>query len=291
MQGAIMKKIVITLLLLNTFSFGKLFDIGTFSKKLVGKNLDKVSRTIKKSNFTKNLPDIILSKSLKPEVSLVIKVANIIAQKGDFEDKFISTTKYPTEVIRQYSKYGDGYLNTIKTFNQKVLSLSADAIKQLKDRFSSMPNVTFKTSQAFNDKFVMTLKYTGKKGWEASQSLMRLAEKHPKSTAVAGLYAWYVSDPESFFEQKSKLIDFVESLLNEATKDSTKIVLGASNGITTGLMEGIKERATLSNVVGLFLALLLLVLWRLRTYIEQFFKIKLENRLQKERYREEEGTF
>jgi len=291
MQGAIMKKIVITLLLLNTFSFGKMFDIGTFSKKLVGKNLDKVSRTIKKSNFTKNLPDIILSKSLKPEVSLVIKVANIIAQKGDFEDKFISTTKYPTEVIRQYSKYGDGYLNTIKTFNQKVLSLSADAIKQLKDRFSSMPNVTFKTSQAFNDKFVMTLKYTGKKGWEASQSLMRLAEKHPKSTAVAGLYAWYVSDPESFFEQKSKLIDFVESLLNEATKDSTKIVLGASNGITTGLMEGIKERATLSNVVGLFLALLLLVLWRLRTYIEQFFKIKLENRLQKERYREEEGTF
>lgn len=291
MQGAIMKKIVITLLLLNTFSFGKLFDIGTFSKKLVGKNLDKVSRTIKKSNFTKNLPDIILSKSLKPEVSLVIKVANIIAQKGDFEDKFISTTKYPTEVIRQYSKYGDGYLNTIKTFNQKVLSLSADAIKQLKDRFSSMPNVTFKTSQAFNDKFVMTLKYTGKKAWEASQSLMRLAEKHPKSTAVAGLYAWYVSDPESFFEQKSKLIDFVESLLNEATKDSTKIVLGASNGITTGLMEGIKERATLSNVVGLFLALLLLVLWRLRTYIEQFFKIKLENRLQKERYREEEGTF
>ena len=276
-----MKKIVVTVLLLNTFSFGKMFDAGTFSKKLVGKNLDKVSKTIKQSDFTKNLPDIKLSKSLKPEVSDVVMVANKIAKKGDFEDKLISKTKYPTEVVRQYSKYGDTYLHTIKEFNQKAVSLSSSRIKNLKDNFPSMPNVKFKTSQEFNDKFVATLKHTGKKGWEASQALMKLSVKYPKSTAVAGLYAWYVADPESFFEQKEKLVAFVESSLKEGVKDVTKVVLGASGGIMTGFMEVMKEKATPSNIVGLILALFLFILWKLRSYIKRFFKIKLENGLEK----------
>jgi len=296
-----MKKILIVVVLLNTFSFGKIFDIGVFTKKIVGKNLDKVTKTITMSNFTKNLPDLKLSKALKPEVSVVVAVGSQIARKGDFEDKLISKTLYPTEVIRQYAKYGDTYLKTIKEFSQKAVSLSSNGVKNLKDKFPNMPNVKFKTSQAFNDKFVKTLQYTGKKGWKVSQELMKLSAKYPKSTAVAGFYAWYVSDPESFFEQKENLLAFVESTLKEGTKDVTKVILGASSGVTTGFMETVKEKATVSNVLGLIFSFLLFILWRLRSYIKRFFKIKLENGLEKanssrrnSRYEnrdEEGGTF
>jgi len=296
-----MKKILIVVVLLNTFSFGKIFDIGVFTKKIVGKNLDKVTKTITMSNFTKNLPDLKLSKALKPEVSVVVAVGSQIARKGDFEDKLISKTLYPTEVIRQYAKYGDTYLKTIKEFSQKAVSLSSNGVKNLKDKFPNMPNVKFKTSQAFNDKFVKTLQYTGRKGWKVSQELMKLSAKYPKSTAVAGLYAWYATDPESFFEQKDKLLAHVASTLQVGVADVTKLTLEASSGITTGFMETVKEKATVSNVIGLFIAFLLFILWKLRSYIKRFFKIKLENGLEKanssrrnSRYEnrdEEGGTF
>jgi hypothetical protein len=280
-----MKKTVTMILLLSSFSFGQLFNIGIFSRKIVDKNLEKVTKTIAKSNFIKNLPDLKLSKSLTPEVSAVVAVGSQIAKKGDFEDKLISKTLYPTEVIRQYAKYGDSYLKTIKEFSQKAVTLSSNGIKNLKDEFPTLPNIKFKTSQEFNDKFVNTLKYTGKKGWETSQVLIKLSAKYPKSTAVGGLYAWYVSDPESFFEQKENLLVFVESTVEEGTKDVTKVILGASSGVTTGFIETIKEKATVSNIFGIVVASFLFVLWKLRSYIKRFFKIKLDNRLEKEKNR------
>jgi len=298
-----MRNIIVVIVILNTLSFGKMFHIGEFSSKIVGKNLDKVTKTIRKSNFTKELPDLKLSKSLRPEVQTVVAVASKIAKKGDFEDKLISKTPYPTDIIRQYAKYGDKYLDTMKHFSRKIVDLSANGVKNIKDKFSNMPKVNFKTSQEFNDKFVETLKYTGKKGWEASKELMKLSTKYPRSTAVVALYAWYVTDPESYFEQKDKLLAHIASTLEEGVKDVTKLTLVASSGVTDDFIETVREKATLSNIIGLIVALFIFILWKLRGYIKRFFKIKLEQGLEKVNNRsnsrkqnnnqghEEEGTF
>jgi hypothetical protein len=217
----------------------------------------------------------------KASTDIVSSVALAIANKSKFGNKLMARTAYPTAVIRQYSKYGDKYLATMKEFNTKSLSLSAKSIKSLKDKFPSMPKINFKNSEVFNNKMVKTLQFTGKKGWETSQQLAKLAKAHPRSTAVAGLYAWYVTDPTSFFEQKEKLIAFVGSTLEEGVSDATKLTLNASSGIADGFMSTAKEKITLSNSIVLILVIFSFVLWKLRSYIKRYFKIKLENGLEK----------
>ena len=276
-----MKKIIMVILLLNSMSQAKMFDLSIFNKKILGKNIGKLSKELEKSPHVKKmvLKDVALNKSSKDVVS---SVALAISNKSKFGDKLMATTALPTDVIRQYAKYGDRYLPTIKEFSEKSLALSSKGIKSLKDKFPSMPKINFKTSEEFNNKMVQTLKFTGKKGWEASQQLAKLAKKHPKSTVVAGLYAWYVTDPDSFFEQKDKLISSVGSTLEEGVSDVTKLTLGATGGIADGFMSVAKEKMTLSNVIVLILALFAFLLWKFRSYIKRYFKIKLENSLAKE---------
>ena len=289
------------LLLLTSFSFGKMFDAGKFSKKLVGKNLDRVVKTIKKSSYTKKLPTLKLNKALSPKVLTVVRVANKIAKKGDFEDRLITKTLHPTDLIRQYSKYGDKYLDTMKYFSKKSMDLSKGNLKKLKNNFPNMPNIKFKTSNEFNNKFIVALRQTGKKGWEVSTRLLRLSSKYPRSTVVTGLMAWYAVDPNGFMEKKEQLLAYAEETLKSTVKDVTRVTLGASSGIVDGLIETIKEKATLSNILGLIVAFFLFILWKLRSYIKRYFKIKLEQGLKNtskknshtyyEDEDEEEGTF
>jgi len=271
-----MKKIIMVLLLLNTFSFGKMFNAEIFSKKIAGKNLDRVVKSIKKSNYTKKIPTLKLDKALSPKVLTVVSVANKIAKKGDFEDELVAKTLHPTALIRQYSKYGDNYLETMKHFSKK-----------------------FKTSQEINDKFIVALKQTGKKGWEVSTKLVKLSTKYPKSTVVTGLIAWYAVDPNGFMEKKEQLLAYAEETLKTTVKDVTKVTLGASSGIVDGLIETIKEKATFSNILGLIVAFFLFILWKLRSYIKRYFQIKLEQGLKNTSKKKnhtyyedkEEGTF
>ena len=275
-----MKKIIIAILLLSSINQAKMFDLSVFKKKIVGRNIGKLSKELTTSSHIKKmvLKDVTLNKT---STDVVSSVALSIANKSKFGDKLMATTTYPTAVIRQYAKYGDNYLVTIKEFSEKSLALSSTGIKNLKDKFPSMPKINFKTSEEFNDKMVKTLQFTGKKGWEASQQLAKLAKAHPKSTVVAGLYAWYVTDPNSFFEQKDKLIASVGSTLEEGVSDVTKLALGASTGIVNGFISIAKEKMTLSNIIVLVFTFFAFVLWKLRSYIKKYFKIKLENGLEK----------
>lgn len=275
-----MKKIIIAILLLSSINQAKMFNLSVFNKSIVGKNIGKLSKELTTSPHIQKmvLKDVALKKT---STDVVSSVALAIANKSKFGDELMATTASPTAVIRQYAKYGDNYLVTMKEFNKKSLALSADSIKSLKDKFPSMPKISFKTSKEFNDKMVKTLQFTGKKGWEASQQLAKLAKAHPKSTVVAGLYAWYVTDPNSFFEQKDKLIASVGSTLREVVSDVTKLTLGASSGIADGFMSVVKEKMTLSNIIVLILVFFSFVLWKLRLYIKKYFKIKLENSLEK----------
>jgi hypothetical protein len=275
-----MKKIIIAILLLNSMGQAKMFDIALFKKKIIGKNIEKLSQELITSPHVKNmaLKNVILDKN---SVDRVSSVALAIANKSKFGDKLMATTDSATAVIRQYAKYGENYLVTMKEFNQKSLALSSQNIKSLKDKFPSMPKISFKTSEAFNNKMVKTLQVTGKKGWETSQELAKLAKAHPKSTLVAGAYAWYVTDPKSFFEKKEELMAFIGSTLKEGVSDVTKLTLTAGSGIAEGFISTVKEKMTFSNTIVLILAIFSFILWKLRIYIKRYFKIKLENGLEK----------
>jgi hypothetical protein len=261
-------------------SQAKMFDLSVFKQKIVGKNIGKLSKELTDSPHVKKMA---LKKTTlnKSTVDTVSSVALAIANKSKFGDKLMATTASPTAVMRQYAKYGDNYLVTMKTFNQKSLALSSKSIKSLKDKFPSMPKINFKNSEAFNNKMVKTLQVTGKKGWEVSKQLAKLAKAHPKSTLVAGAYAWYVTDPKSFFEKKEELMVFIGSTLKEGVSDVTKLTLTAGSGIAEGFISTVKEKMTFSNTIVLILAIFSFILWKLRTYIKRYFKVKLENGLEK----------
>jgi hypothetical protein len=273
-----MRKIGIVLILLSIVSYGKMTFGAKLATKLAGKNVNTVLKKVSKSPYTKKLPPLKI-KGVDPKVSKLVAVGNKISKRGKFEHDLIDKSNVPDDIIREYAKHGDTFLDTVKKFSKKVTTLSKTVFKKIKKQFTSMPDIKIKSTQSFNDKMITTLKYTGKKGWKATQELMALAKKYPKSTVVAGLMAWYVTDPESFFEQKDKLIAQIEATVKEGTSDISKIGLGVTSGIADGFIDVVKEKMTISNLLVLFLAFVAFVLWRLRSYISRYFHIKLENGL------------
>jgi len=276
-----MKKIIVVLILISVVSYGKILNIGKLSGKLVGKNIDRVSVLIKKSPYTKNMPQLKLSKAVDPKVLDLVTVGSKISKKGNFEYKLIDKTDVPLDVIREYAKHGDSFLDTTKEFSKRAVNLPRSTYRKLAQQFDNMPKIEIKSAKIFNDKMIETLKYTGAKGWKASQELYALAKQYPKSTAVTGLIAWYAYDPESFLEQKDKLIAHINATVKESASDATKLTLGVSSGIADGFMSVAKEKLTISNVFILLLALLAFIGWKLRSYIKRYFHIKLENGLEK----------
>jgi len=275
-----MKKIIIFILLLVSISNAKIFNLSVFESKIIGKNIKMLSKELSTSPHIKKmaLKKITINKA---STDIVASVALSIANKSNFGDKLMATTALPTAVIRQYAKYGDNYLLTMKEFNKKSLALSTQSIKKIKNKFPSMPKINFKNSEDFNNKMVKALQFTGRKGWKVSQQLWKLAKANPKSTVVTSLFAWYITDPKSFFEQKEKLITFIGSTVEEGASDVTKLTFGASSGIADGFMSIAKEKMTLSNIIVFILAIFTFILWKLRSYIKRYFKIKLNNSLEK----------
>lgn len=274
-----MKKIVIALILLSIVSYGKMSFNAKLASKLSSKNVDTVLKKVSKSPYTKKLPPLKL-KGVDPKVSKLVSVGNKISKRGKFEHDLIDKSNVPDDIIREYAKHGNTFLDTVKKFSKGVTTLSKTAFKKIKKQFTSMPDIKIKSTQSFNDKMITTLKYTGKKGWKATQELMALAKKYPKSTAVAGLMAWYVSDPESFLEQKDKLIAQIGATVKEGVSDATKVTLGVSSGVADGFMDVAKEKMTMSNILVLLLVFSIFILWKLRSYITRYFHIKLENGLE-----------
>jgi hypothetical protein len=274
-----MKKIILVILVLTALSYGKIFDITKFSKKIATKNIDKLSKAIKKSNYTKKLPDLKLNKTSNPKVSSVVAVAKKIAEKGDFEDRLVSKTLYPASLIRQYAKYGDSYLAKMKYFSKNAVNIPLKDINKLSKYYPNMPKIKFSSIDEINDKFIIVLKQTGKKGWEVTNKIFKLSQKYPKSSIVTALYAWYLIDPQGFMEHKEELLKKIESIIKEGAKDTTRLALNGSSGIIDGFIETFKEKANILNVSLLLFLFFIFILWKLRNYIKRFFKIKIEQKL------------
>jgi len=275
-----MKKMIMVILLVSSVSYGKSFDVKNFVSKLAGKNVNKLADKVVSSPHTKQMFTKKVSLE-SPPIDIVTKIAKNISNKSKFGDELISNTDYPSAVIRQYTKFGDAYLSVMRTFNKNSMALKKVDIELVNKKFPSIPNIKFNSSKVFNDKMVQALQYTGKKGWEVSTKLVTFAKNNPKKSTIYVLMAWYATDPDSFFEQKEKLIAFLESTAKEVVSDATKITLGASEGIANGFMSVAKEKMTVSNMFVLFLLFMAFMVWKLRSYIGKYFSIKLENRLEK----------
>ncbi len=283
-----MKNIILVgMLLFSASLYGGKFDVIKFGKqvsRIDTKEIAQLVKQIDKSPYARRklLAKTINSKvmdsgvvkvcKMKPEFCPVAKVAVVLARKSKYADELLATTDYPLDVIKYYSRHGDTFLDTMKGFGVGVSKVTAAHVELMRRRFPNMPNIAFHSMKEINDKMLVTLRYTGKKGWEASQKLMTLAKKHPKSTAVGVLMAWYVTDPESFFEQKEKLIDFVSSTLQEGTSDITKLTLGATQGIADGFVSTVKEKLTVKNSIVLLLLLFGFIMWKFRLLITKKFK-------------------
>jgi hypothetical protein len=292
-----MKKVLIMVLLSISILQGKMFNITKIIGKVVkDKDSIKTTRFIKqldKSPYARRMiaPNVINSPILntgvkkicqtQPKFCSLSKTFVAFSKKSEYADKLLTTTDYPLDVIRFHMKHGNGFLETIKEFGIGVSKVTSSHVELLRKKFPNMPQIQFENMKKINDKMLLTLRYTGKKGWEATQELLTLAKKYPKSATVATLMAWYISDPESFFEQKANLIDFVGSTIEEGVSDVTKLTLNASSGVADGFTSVLKEKATFSNLMVLFLLFLSFIIWKLREYIKEYVTIKLNNSLKK----------
>ncbi len=289
-----MKKIMIVGILVSTLMYGGKLDIVKLTNKFnysSAKDIGKLTKQIHKSPYARrmlaakfiksNVADGAVMKvcKMQPQYCVLAKSSLVIARKSKYADELMATTDYPLDVIRFHMRHGDTFLDTMKGFSVGVGKTTSAQLQLLKRKFPNMPQINTLAIKDFNDKMIITLRRTGKKGWEATQELMALAKKYPKSTAVAGLMAWYVTDPESFLEQKDKLIVHIGATVKEGVSDVTKVGLGVSSGVADGFMDVAKEKMTISNLLVLLLAFVAFVLWKLRSYISRYFHIKLENGL------------
>ena len=290
-----MKILMLIVILASTLVYGAKFNIVSFTKKLdyaSAKEIGQLAKQLHKSPYARRLlaAKVINSEAVvagvkvlcikQPQYCLLAKSSLDIAQKSKYADELMARTDYPLDVIRFHMRHGDTFLDTMKGFSIGVGKTTSAQLQLLKRKLPNMPQINTVAMKEFNDKMVLVLRRTGKKGWEASQELMVLAKKYPKSTVVSGLMTWYVSDPESFFEQKDKLIAQIESTVKEGVSDATKVTLGASAGVAEGFMDVVKEKMTVSNLLILLLAFAAFILWKLRSYITRYFHIKLENGLE-----------
>ena len=272
-----MNKILMSMLLILTISQGK--SITNFLTKIASKNVPNVTKAIKKSHLiNKKLPKVKLKSKMPKDMVLIAQVAQKISNKGAFEAKLINHTNHPADLLMQYAKYGDDYLNTMKQFSKKVAKITPEAINKLKSKFPTMPKLNIKNGN-FNDKFIVALRYTGKKGWQVSKELAKFAKEHPKTSIVGALYAWYSIDPQGFLEKKDEILNQVEEIIKASSKDATKLTLQSASGVADGVIETIKENVTPRNITVLIGLFILFILWKLRTYIKRFLKIKIENKL------------
>lgn len=304
-----MKKIIWLVIIVNSLLVATGLPFSKIFKQIDGKDINKIKKLSAKIRDSANLSDkLIKSSSLtrkvsticieKPNYCALSKGIAIFSQKSNFARELITRTKYPMDVIRLDLKYGDKFVETLSDLSSNILEKSGKGIKSLKTNFPQMPKISFETREAIQDKMLLTLRYTGKKGWETSQSLLKLAKEHPKKSLVVGLMAWYVADPESFFENKEKALAFVGSTLKEGTKDISNLVLDSSSGIADSLSSAVKEKLTFSNGLLLLLLMVSVLVWKMRSFFKSLFTIKLNNILDKEKKKnkiknskEEEGLF
>jgi len=225
----------------------KILNQGDKAVKKLAKDVAPSSRkALDTSDLRKVLPNIPVKK-ITPEIASIATIGKKFTDQGPFATKFINSVPDPGETLRQFSKYGKGYVKTAErvssTFTRHVddmLAISKSSTKAGKFPFSIKHIPKFKSPNFVNKKFVEVLKRTGKKGYEVTTKISKWAAKHPKSSAAGVAFAWYMVDPEGFTEA-----------LRESGKTVAEFVAASAGGVTEGLGQGfltkIKEILTIQK--------------------------------------------
>ncbi len=239
----------------------KILNQGDTAVKKLAKDVAPSSRkALDTSDLRKVLPNIPVKK-ITPEIASIATIGKKFTDQGPFAIKFINSVPDPGEALRQFSKYGKGYVKTAErvssTFTRHVddmLVISKRSTKTGKFPFSKyIPK--FKKPDFVNKKFVEVLKRTGKKGYEVITKIGKWAAEHPTSSAAGVAFAWYMVDPEGFTEA-----------LRKSSKTVGEFVAASAGGVTEGLGQGFltKIKEVLTTQKGpyiIFGSLLLLVVF------------------------------
>ena len=215
----------------------------TAVKKLAKDVAPSTRKVLDRSNLRKVLPNIPVKK-ITPGIASIATMGKKFTDQGPFATKFINSVPDPGEALRQFSKYGKGYVKTAErvssTFTRHaddMLVISKSSTKANKLPFFIKHIPKFKSPNFVNKKFVEVLKRTGKKGYEVTTEIGKWAAKHPKSSAAGMAFAWYMVDPEGFTEALRKSGETVAEFVTASAG-------GVTEGIGQGFLTKIKEVLT-----------------------------------------------
>jgi hypothetical protein len=268
-----MKKGVLILLsasflMASTSGFLKFFEKRIAKKS--GSVIEKSTKRVDDSYYTKKLLKENNIKVYKP-IDKLATTATLIAKRGGIAEEI--TKRYPLKMVNYYSKYGDDFIKVTNTMLPKIENIKIPNNLITKYHLNNLYFLSNKNAIA--QRFLDVIKWTGKKGFEISKSLLKLANKH-KFYAVSGIaFAWFLANPQSFDEalKKSgkKIEDFVLEIEQNGLNTAKNIVNHSVDTVTSTLT----DIATQKNILFVFGILVLIILFKVRKIISKYFQLKI----------------
>ena len=219
-----MRIIFLFLTLFSTSQLFAKFKINSFYQKIVTKDpklLNSLNREISTSKVINSTKEINIKKIAKP-IPKIMAVAKIISEKDTFSEKLISSSSKPLLIVRQYSKYGDDYLKTLKDLNQNIKSNREEALKVIDKRFKSKLNIKEINLDNINEKVVDLIDRTGKRGL----NLLKKLSKNSGKITLTAMAITFIAMPEEFLDllDKDKTLQEELNLASINDENSTQKV-------------------------------------------------------------------
>lgn len=236
------------------------------------KQAKAVAQQIKRKS-TKEIPSAAdLAKKLNvsanmlqsPHTRKLALIGKEISSTNQFSKKFLNESKMPSELIRQYSKYGKKYLNVVQK-NAKLMKENSkksisNTLKKIKTKYAGLNKVinNFEKGRYDNDVIVRSIRRGGKSAY----NVFSWASKNPNKTLAAAAVAWYWNDPEGFtvaLKSSGKTIgEFLSTVAVEASA-------GIGKGLIDGFKSSMENNTTSSTIFGFILLMTLLLVWKSKT--------------------------
>ena len=276
------------LLILLSISYLMASFINDALYKIIRKNIAKKSnsvltKTVKKvdeSYYMKKLLKKTKIKVYKPIDKLAIS-ATLIAKKGGIVESI--TKKYPVKMVNYYSKYGDEFLKITNTMLPKIENIKIP--KNLIKKYN-ITNLSFLANKdAIAKRFLNVMKWTGKKGYEISKSLLKYANKRKFAVAAGVAFAWFLADPQGFNEALNQFGGNIEQFLTSIIKTMGNTITNTVNGSVDAITSSLSHIVNIKNILFLLTIVLLITLWKIRRIIGKYINLKI---LQKEKKLDDE---
>jgi hypothetical protein len=162
-------------------------------------------RMLSDPDLRRAVPDIDLG-AIAPHTRQLVERAAHFASRGPFEAGLLDAAEEPLEVLRQANRYGDGYIQALRTVSQGLERHAAELARP--PSVGGLDERVRRTAleEAAEGRFAAGLidgvRRTGRRGGEAVANLAaasgRWAADHPSWTAVMAALVWFKADPEGF---------------------------------------------------------------------------------------------